>query len=404
MSGPLTGLTVVDVTSAAAGPFAAALLGQLGAEVIKIEPPTGDRIHVVLPTQQGRSTTYMAMNVNKRGMILNLKNPQEYAIALGFIDASDIFLENYRRGVAERLGLDYATLSARNPGLIYCTIAGWGERGPWATLANIDPYVQAAGGFASITGSPGSRAESMRYYGHLDLTTSCTAVQAILTALYARHKTGTGQYLQTSLLAANMALQATRIAEYFATGTNPPRLGHAVKNHVPHQAFATQTHWIAVAVHTAEEWHALCTALEVPQLIDDPRFIHNAARVEHRQELIPILQECFRHKPALWWVQLLGRWRVPCGLFMGYPALRHHQQVRANDLIVELDTPRGRLHVGGIPWRFSITPCTLQPPTEPGQYTQAYIQRAGVPLAAIPGATDETPKFVDTAAQISRPF
>ena len=173
---------------------------------------------------------------------------------------------------------------------------------------------------------------------------------------------------------------------------------------MPHQAFATQTHWIAVAVHTAQEWHALCTALEVSQLIDDPRFVHNAARVEHRQELIPILQERFRHKPALWWVQLLGRWQVPCGLFMGYPALRHHQQVRANDLIVELDTPRGRLHVGGIPWRFSITPCTLQSPTEPGQYTQAYIQRAGVPLAAIPETTDETPKFVDTATQVSRPF
>jgi crotonobetainyl-CoA:carnitine CoA-transferase CaiB-like acyl-CoA transferase len=173
---------------------------------------------------------------------------------------------------------------------------------------------------------------------------------------------------------------------------------------VPHQAFATQTHWIAVAVHTAEEWHALCTALALPQLIDEPRFIHNAARVEHRQELIPILQDRFCRKPALWWVRLLGRWRVPCGLFMGYPTLRHHQQVVANDLIAEIDTPRGRLHVGGIPWRFSTTPCTLQPPTEPGQYTQAYIQLAGHNLAAIPGSTDEDPKFIDTATQISRPF
>ena len=135
MPGPLEGVKVVDVTSAAAGPFMASLLGQLGAEVIKIEPPTGDRIHVVLPTQSGRGTTYMSMNVNKRGIILNLKHPDEYAIALDLIDSSDIFLENYRRGVPERLGLDYETLSARNARLLYCTVAGWGDRGPWAKLA-----------------------------------------------------------------------------------------------------------------------------------------------------------------------------------------------------------------------------------------------------------------------------
>lgn len=404
MPGPLTGITVVDVTSAAAGPFTTALLGQLGAEVIKIEPPTGDRIHVVLPTQQGRGTTYMSMNVNKKGLILDLKNPEAYAVALDLIDRSDVFVENYRRGVPERLGLDYATLSARHPRLIYCTVTGWGDRGPWAPLANIDPYVQAAGGFASITGSPGGLPESMRYYGHLDLTTACTAVQAILTALYARHKTGKGQYVRTSLLAAALALQATRLAEYYATGTHPPRLGHAVSYCVPHQAFATQTHWIAVAVHTAEEWRYLCVALDLPDLIDDPRFATNAARVTHRQALIPLLQERLQQKPALWWVHILGRYRVPCGPFLGYPELRHHQQVLANDLIVELDTPRGRFQVGGLPWRFSATPCSIEPPTEPGQYTQEGIQRTGRDPATIPGATDESPKFVDVAVQVSRPF
>lgn len=404
MPGPLDGLTVVDVTTAAAGPFVTALLGQLGAEVIKIEPPTGDRIHVVLPTQHGRSTTYMAMNVNKRGMILNLKQPSEYAVAQELIDASDIFVENYRRGVPERLGLDYATLSARNPRLIYCTITGWGERGPWAGLANIDPYVQAASGFASITGREGGRAESMRYYGHLDLTTSCTAVQAILTALYARHKTGRGQHVRTSLLAANLALQATRIAEYAATGTNPPRLGHAVSHQVPHQAFATQSRWIAVAVHTEAEWRGLCHALELPELLDEARFTSNAARVEHRRELIPLLQERFRHKPALWWLHILGRYQVPCGLFMGYPELRHHQQTVLNEQIGEVETAHGPLHVGGLPWRFSQTPGAIEPPPEPGQDTQAGIRRTGRDPASIPGATDESPKFIEVAAQISRPF
>jgi crotonobetainyl-CoA:carnitine CoA-transferase CaiB-like acyl-CoA transferase len=244
----------------------------------------------------------------------------------------------------------------------------------------------------------------MRYYGHLDLTTACTAVQAILTALYGRNQTGRGQYVQTSLLAATLALQATRIAEYFATGSNPPRLGHAVTYHVPHQAFATQTRWVAVAVHTLAEWRNLCVALDLTHLLSDPRFASNAARVEHRQALIPMLQERFAQKPALWWLHVLGRYRVPCGLFMGYPELRDHQQILANNLIVTLETPRGPLHVGGLPWRFSNTPGTLQPPTEPGQYTQESIRSTGRDPAAIPGATDDSPKFVDSATQISRPF
>ncbi|ETW96526.1 MAG: hypothetical protein ETSY1_26215 [Candidatus Entotheonella factor] len=286
MSGPLAGINVVDVTSAAAGPFVASLLGQLGAEVIKIEPPTGDRIHNVLPTQNGRCTTYLSMNVNKKGMILDLKNSDAYAVALDLIDTCDIFLENFRRGVPERLGLSYETLSARNPRLIYCTVAGWGDRGPWAKLANIDPYVQVASGFASLTGKSGSQGESMRYCGHLDLTTACTGVQAVLTALYARHKTGRGQHLQTSLMAANLALQATRIAEYYASGQQPPRMGHAVSYQVPHQAFVTQTRWIAVAAHTETEWQSLCAALEQPDWAEDERFANNAKRVEHRDTLI----------------------------------------------------------------------------------------------------------------------
>lgn len=402
--GPLAGLKVVDVTSAAAGPFVASLLGQLGAEVIKIEPPTGDRIHNVLPTQNGRATTYLSMNVNKKGIILDLKNPNAYAVALDLIDTCDIFLENFRRGVPERLGLSYETLSARNPRLIYGTVAGWGERGPWAKLANIDPYVQVASGFASLTGKPGSQGESMRYYGHLDLTTACTGVQAVLTALYARHQTGRGQRLQTSLMAANLALQATRIAEYHASGQQPPRMGHAVSYHVPHQAFATETRWIAVAAHTQAQWQSLCIALEQPEWVTDIRFASNAARVEYRDTLVPMLQAHFRKQPALWWLNLLRRHRVPCGLFMGYPELLHHQQVVANDLIAELDTPYGPFAVSGLPWRFSDTPCELQPPSDPGQYTQVVIRSTGRDPATIPDAMDESPKFVDAASISSQPF
>jgi crotonobetainyl-CoA:carnitine CoA-transferase CaiB-like acyl-CoA transferase len=177
--------------------------------------------------------------------------------------------------------------------------------------------VQAASGFSSLTGKQGSQGESRRYYGHLDLTTSCTGVQAVLTAHYDRQQTGRGQYQHTSLMAATLALQATRIAEYEASGQQPPRLGHAVSYHVPHQAFATLTRWIAVAAHTEAQWRSLCLALEQPSWLEDVRFASNAGRVEHRDALIPMLQAHFRQQPALWWRHLLRRHRVPCGLFMG---------------------------------------------------------------------------------------
>ena len=402
--GPLAGLKVVDVTSAAAGPFVASLLGQLGAEVIKIEAPSGDRIHNVLPTQNGRCTTYLSMNVNKKGVILDLKDPDAYAVALDLIDACDIFLENFRRGVPERLGLSYDTLSARNPRLIYCTVAGWGDGGPWAQLANIDPYVQAASGFTSLNGKPDSDGESLRYYGHLDLTTACIAVQAVLTALYARQQSGAGQHVQTSLMAASLALQATRIAEYHASGRQPPRLGHAVSYHAPHQAFVTQSHWIAVAAHTEAQWRSLRLTLDLSEYAEDARFTSNARRVAHRDALAAILQARFRQKPALWWLHTLRRHGVPCGVFMGYPALRHHQQVAANALMVELDTPYGPFVVSGLPWRFSRTPCQLQAPSDPGQYTQAVIRSTGRDPAAIAGAMDDRPKFVDAASLSSQPF
>jgi crotonobetainyl-CoA:carnitine CoA-transferase CaiB-like acyl-CoA transferase len=173
---------------------------------------------------------------------------------------------------------------------------------------------------------------------------------------------------------------------------------------VPHQAFATQTRWIAVAAHTDEEWRYLCRALELDELANHSRFATNAARVAHRQELIPLLQKRFREKPALWWLTILGRYRVPCGLFMGYPELRHHQQVGDNEHIVTVETERGPFPISGLPWRFGQTPCTFQSPTEPGQYTQAIIRRTGRDPATIPGAMDESPKFVDVAAQTSRPF
>ena len=190
------------------------------------------------------------------------------------------------------------TLSDHNPRLIYDRVAGWGDWSPWAKLTNIDPYVQVASGFASLTSKPDSQGESLRYYGHLDLTTACTGVQAVLTALYARHKTGKGQDQQTSLMTANLALQAMHITEYDASGSQPPRTGHAVSYHVPHQAFVTKTRWSAVSAHTDMEWRSLCATREQPEWAEDMRFSSNAKRVERRDTLIPMLQTCFQQQPA----------------------------------------------------------------------------------------------------------
>jgi crotonobetainyl-CoA:carnitine CoA-transferase CaiB-like acyl-CoA transferase len=372
--GPLAGMRVLDISGLGVGPVTGLFLAELGAEVIKVEPPHGDLALTVLPRQRGTSVLYISANLSKRGVILNLKDPADLERAYRLAEGSDVFIENFRVGVVERLGLGYETLAERNPRLVYCSLSGFGPHGPLALLPSIDTYIQAFSGFASLNGPIGSTGESLRNIGFIDLTTSALTVPAILAALVLRERTGQGQHIVASMLEAAVALQTSRVAEFLATGGCARPHGSGMPYAVPDQAFRARDGYIAVSVRTPAEWEHLCQALGQEQLLHDPRYRTLADRLRHREALVAHLGEVFRVYPSAWWIQCLSAAGVPCGRFHAYDDMCQHAQVRMNGLMVELPTPHwGMIRVAGLPWAFSLTPGVLRCGPLPGSDTATVL-------------------------------
>lgn len=381
MPGILEGIRVFDLTIAAVGPWASKLLGEMGADVIKVEAPEGELSHVIPPPIKGTAVLYISANFNKRHTVLDLKQEGDRAIALKMIEQSDIFIQNMRPGAVERLGLGYDVVSQINPRLIYVAASAYGRVGPMATEAGIDPNLQAFSGWCSTTGQPDGEGEMFRHLAHLDINTSSMIVEAVLQALLAREKTGKGQKIEIEMLAGALSLQTTRVAEFFATGQQPKPMGSATTTTVPHQAFLCEDQkYIAVGVVQEDQWPRFCRAVKLETLATDPRFATNPNRVEHRAELLPLLEAQFRTKPVAWWVIRLTKEQVPNSRIMDFEALRHHPQVLQNDQIVELQTPHwGTLAVDGIPWKFSKTPAgPIRPGGLKGEHTEEVLREFGV--------------------------
>jgi crotonobetainyl-CoA:carnitine CoA-transferase CaiB-like acyl-CoA transferase len=378
----LEGIRVFDLTIAAVGPWATKLLGALGADVIKVEAPGGDRLsHAVPPMIKGNSVLYISANHNKRMIELDLKKEADRAIALKIIEKSDVFVQNMRPGAVERLGLGYDVVAKVNPRMIYVAASAYGRIGPMAGEAGIDPTVQSFCGWCGITGPEHGRGEMFRHLAHLDLTTATTITKAVLQALIARERTGRGQLIEIEMLTAALALQTTRLAEYFATGEQPAPLGSAASTTAPHQAFECEDHrHLAIGVERDAEWPGFCRALKLTELISDPRFATNPLRVKHRADLIPILAERFKTKPVAWWTIRLNQENVPNGRFLTFEELRHHPQVLANGDIVEIDTPHwGRMYVDGLPWKFERTPAgPIRAGGKPGEHTAEILAELGI--------------------------
>jgi crotonobetainyl-CoA:carnitine CoA-transferase CaiB-like acyl-CoA transferase len=312
---------------------------------------------------------------------LDLKQESDRAIALKIIEKSDVLVQNMRPGAVERLGLGYEVVAKVNPRMIYVAASAYGRIGPMAGEAGIDPTVQSFCGWCSITGPDHGRGEMFRHLAHLDLTTATTITQAVLQALIARERTGRGQLIEIEMLTAAMALQTTRLAEYFATGEQPAPLGSAAPTAAPHQAFACEDQrYIAIGVEREEQWPGFCRALKLAELISDPRFATNPLRVAHRAELTLILAERFKTKPAAWWTIRLNSERVPNGPFLTFEELRHHPQVLANGHIIEIDTPHwGRMQVDGLPWKFERTPAgPIRAGGKPGEHTAELLAELGI--------------------------
>jgi crotonobetainyl-CoA:carnitine CoA-transferase CaiB-like acyl-CoA transferase len=381
MPGILEGIRVFDLTIAAVGPWASKLLGEMGADVIKVEAPEGELSHVIPPPIKGTAVLYISANFNKRHIVLDLKQEGDRATALKIIEKSDVFIQNMRPGAVERLGLGYDVISQVNPRLIYVAASAYGRTGPMAKEAGIDPNLQAFSGWCSITGQPGGQGEMFRHLAHLDINTSSMIVEAVLQGLLAREKTGKGQKIEIEMLAAALSLQTSRIAEYFATGDQPQPMGSATTTTVPHQAFLCEDQkYIAVGVVQEDQWPRFCRALKLEELANDPRFATNPKRVEHRAALIPLLEERFRTKPVAWWVIRLTKEQVPNSRIMDFEALRYHPQVLQNEQFVELQTPHwGALTVDGVPWKFSKTPAgPIRPGGLKGEHTEEVLCELGI--------------------------
>lgn len=397
-AGPLAGVRVIDASRILAGPFCGMLLGDLGADVIKVERPgTGDETRAWGPPfveQPGGdsvaagggadggaardATYYLSVNRNKRSLTLNLSVEGGRAVLARLARDADVFLENFRPGAQAALGADWETLSRINPRLVYCSVSGFGPVGPDSGKLGYDLLMQGATGLMSTTGEAGG--EPVRVgVAVVDLATGSTALGAVLAALHARERTGRGQRIDCSLFGTGVAWMTYAAQSYFATGRQPRPWGSGHPNLVPYQAFrGSDRRWFLVAVGTDEQWRRFCRALDLPQSAD-ARLATNAGRVEHRDELTADLMRRFAKAPASSWIERLEPAGVPAGPVRTLAEVFADPQVRALDLDAVLPHPAyGPLRTVGAAFRFSETPASLRlAPPLVGQHTDEVLAEIG---------------------------
>ena len=386
-SGPLAGLRVVDCSTVLAGPYCTMLLGDLGAEVIKIEPPDGDATRGWGPPWVGEGADrtaayYLAINRNKRAIRLDLKTPDGVTILRRLLAGGDVVVENYRVGGFARLGFDDAELERINPRLIHLAISGFGTAGASAALPGYDFIIQAASGLMSITGQPDADGGEPTKVGVAisDIVTGMLGAVAILAALHGRGRTGgLGQRVDVSLLGATMAALVNQAQNAFVSGQAPSRLGNAHPNIVPYETFATADGVIAVAVGSERQWERFCQALELPALATDTRFATNGDRVERRGELRPILSLRFMERSSASWLAALDAAEIPCAPINDVVGAFGSAEAAALGMTVEMEHPAwGSIRQVGLPFALSATPASIRlaPPTI-GQDTDAILSELG---------------------------
>lgn len=359
----LSGLRVIDLTRVLAGPYATMILGDLGAEVIKIERPgEGDDSRSYGPYQNGESAYFMSLNRNKRSMTLDLKQAEGKEIFLGLIKQADILVENYRPGAMERLGLGYEQLREVNPRLVYAAISGFGHTGPYRDRAAYDGVVQAMGGIMSITGSAGG--QPTRVGPSIgDLSAGLFGTIGILAAIESRHQTGQGQKVDVAMLDSQVALLENAIARYLVTGEIPRPAGNRHSSIVPFEPFRTCDGEVMIAAGNDALWQKLCAAIGQPDLAVDPRFRSNPLRNQHYEELKPLLDAAFAQKTTEQWLQLMDQAGVPNGPINSVDQVIRDPQVRAREMIVDVEHPvAGKVTVPGITIKLSATPGAVRLP------------------------------------------
>ncbi len=379
---PLAGIRVLDVSQVMAGPFCSMLLGDMGADVIKIEPPvSGDQTRKAMgfKLKGADSLGFINMNRNKRSMAINLKTDAGRRAFYRLVATADILVENYRPGATRRLGIDYDTLSKINPRLIYASISGFGQTGPWSQRPGFDLIAQAMAGVMSITGHPdGPPAKAGVPVA--DIGCSLFALYAILSAYIGRQKSNQGQYIDASLFEAAIAFAIWDISEFWGTGKVPEKLGTGNRMSAPYQAVKASDGYFVMGANNDKLWHTLCKVMDRGDLLVDERYKTIAGRLANRVVLIKDLETTFVTRPMEEWVDMLLEVGIPAGPIYNYEQALDNEHARVRNLSMEIDHPiEGRVKSIGFPVKLSGTPQQVRlPPPLLGQHNAELLAELGV--------------------------
>ena len=386
---PLSGVKVVEFCTTAAGPFCAMLLADMGADVIKIEPPSGDGLRQWPPITNGFSENFASVNRNKRSMVLDLKLPADAETARRLVLDSDVLIENNRPGVMDRLGLGYAQLSALKPSLVYCSISAFGQSGPRSGEGGFDLTIQAAAGVMSVTGEEGG-APVKCGVPIADFSSGLYGAFSIASALMAVRSGAPGAHLDIPMFGCTLAIAALQTSELFGTGRNPKKLGSAHPRNAPYRAFAASDGYFAIAAGNHSLWLKVLDVVGMPELADDPRFKSTLDRATNQAALKAVLDPVFAGQTAAHWLQAFEAAGVPHAPINDYESALADPQVEHMGWVQPLRLPDGTMtRTFGSPVRFNgqTLPVTVGPP-QLGQHTEAIRATYGTPVSA-PGSVHE---------------
>lgn len=376
----LEGITILDVSIVVSGPACTMYLGDLGADVFKVEPPSGELArNLGPPFVNGESPIFLSLNRNKKGIVIDLKKPAGLDVLLRMAQRCDVFVENFRPGVAERLGIGYDAMKRKNPNLIYCSISAYGQNGPWKHKPGVDGIVQGSSGLISIIGEEGGSPCKVQA-PIVDVATGMAAAMSVLGALFARERTGSGQKIDVSMYNSAIMLQQVSMASYLMSGELPRKCGTAAPYSAPNEAIRTKDGHIMIAAYQPPKWAALCKLIDCEHLLTDPRFEGMSGRIANRKELVAILESVFMKKTSAEWLEVLEhQGEILSGPVATYDQVAASPQAVFDKIFPEIEHPvAGKIKMPGFGPKLGETPAAvyLKPPLL-GEHTREVLARFG---------------------------